>query len=133
MSASITRRRWWRTIGRRTREQPGVDFLKRVPTWWDETRVLADQIGELLVVARRKGKSWYVGGMSAGQSRELTLPLAFLGAGPHSATIWKDASGAEQDPNKLTTETLNLSFPDPLKLHLALDGGFVAHFAPMEK
>ena len=113
--------------------QPGFDFLKRVPTWWDETRVLADQIGELLVVARRKGKSWYVGGMSAGPSRELTLPLAFLGPGPRSATIWKDASGAEQDPNKLTTETLNLSFPDTFKLRLAIDGGFVAHFAPMEK
>ena len=71
--------------------------------------------------------------MSAGPSRELTLPLAFLGPGPRSATIWKDASGAEQDPNKLTTETLNFSFPDTFKLRLAIDGGFVAHFAPMEK
>ena len=113
--------------------QPGFDFLKRVPTWWDETRVIADQIGELLVVARRKGKSWYVGGMSAGQARELTLPLAFLGPGPRSATIWKDASDAEQDPNKLTTETLNLSFPGTLKLRLAFDGGFVAKFTPVEK
>jgi alpha-glucosidase len=113
--------------------QSGFDFLKRVPTWWDETRVLADQIGELLVVARRKGKSWYVGGMSAGQSRELSLPLSFLGKGRHTARIWKDASDAEEDPNKLTTETLNLSSTNTLKLPLALDGGFVAQIVPAGK
>jgi alpha-glucosidase len=113
--------------------QPGFDFLKQVPTWWDETRVLADQVGELLVVARRKGNSWYVGGMSAGQSRELTLPLAFLGAGNHSATIWKDAPDAEQDPNKLNIESLKLSSGDMLKVHLSLDGGFVAQFVPMKR
>jgi len=113
--------------------QPGFDFLKMVPTWWDETRVLSDQIGELLVVARRKGKSWYVGGMSARQSRELALPLSYLGQGRYRATIWKDATDAEQDPNKLTTETLHLSSRDTLPLHLALDGGFVARFVPMAK
>ena len=32
--------------------QPGFEFLQRVPTWWDETRVLAAHIGELLVTAK---------------------------------------------------------------------------------
>src|SRR5262245_66441085 len=61
--------------------QPGFDFLKLVPTWWDETRVLSDQIGELFVVARRKDKSWYVGGMSARQPRDFSLALSFLSKG----------------------------------------------------
>ena len=43
--------------------QPGFDFLKAVPTWWDETRVLVGVVGEVLITARRKGRTWYVGGM----------------------------------------------------------------------
>ena len=56
-------------------DQPGFDFLKLVPTWWDETRVLSTEIGALLVTARRKGQTWYIGGMSAGPPRDLELPL----------------------------------------------------------
>ena len=68
--------------------------------------------------------------MSAKRLRELALPLSFLGAGRYTARVWKDASDAESDPNHLTTETLKLSSADTLKLHLALDGGFVAQLAP---
>ena len=106
--------------------QPGFDFVKLVPTWWDETRVVASQIGELLVTARRKGATWYLGGMSAKRPRDLTLSMSFVGKGRYSARIWKDASDAGSDPNHLSTETLGLSFKDTLKVHLALGGGFVA-------
>ena len=110
--------------------QPGFDFLKLVPTWWDETRVLAGQVGELLVTARRKGTTWYLGGMSAKQPRDLALPLSFLGAGRYTARIWKDASDVQVDPNHLTTETASFTSADTLKVHLALDGGFVAQLTP---
>lgn len=95
--------------------------------------MLAGQVGELLVTARRKGATWYLGGMSAKQPRELALQLLFLGAGRYTATIWKDASDAESDPNHLTTETLNLSSADTIKLRLALNGGFAAQLAPAGK
>jgi len=110
--------------------QPGFEFLKMVPTWWDETRILEGRVGELLVIARRKGKVWYLGGMSAKQPRELALPLAFLGVGHYQAEIWKDAPDAETDPNHLVTEALALSPSDTLKIHIALDGGFVARLRP---
>ena len=110
--------------------QPGFDFLELVPTWWDETKVLVGQVGELLVTARRKGETWYLGGLSAKQPRELALPLTFLGSGRYAARIWKDASDTDSDPNHLATETLNLSAADKLHLCIALDGGFVAQLAP---
>jgi alpha-glucosidase len=113
--------------------QPGFDFLKRVPTWWDETKVLDGQPGELLVTARRKDTTWYLGGMSAKQPRNLDLPLSFLGAGRYTVTIWKDAPDPASNPNHLTTETLNLSPADTLKVHLALDGGFVAELTAVGK
>jgi len=113
--------------------QPGLDFLELVPTWWDETKVLTGQIGELLVTARRKGRTWYLGGMSAKQPRDLALPLSFLGAGRYTARIWKDAPNAESYPNHLATETLSVLSTDTLSLHFALDGGFVAQIAPARK
>jgi alpha-glucosidase len=110
--------------------QPGFDFIQLVPTWWDETRVMAGQIGELLVTARRKGATWYLGGMSATKPRDLALPLSFLGRGRYSARIWKDAADAEAEPNHLSIETADLASTGMLKLHLALDGGFVAQLVP---
>jgi alpha-glucosidase len=112
--------------------QPGFDFVTSVPTWWDETRVLAGEVGELLVTARRKGTSWYLGGISAKRPRELAISLAFLSPARYTGTIWKDAADVESDPNHLSTESLNLSSADTLTLHLALDGGFVAKLALVE-
>jgi len=110
--------------------QPGFDFLKLVPTWWDETRVLTGKIGEVLVTARRKGATWYLGGMSAKKPRELELSLSFLGANRYAATVWKDGPDATIDPNQLKAETLNVSSSDQLRVHMAVDGGFVARLAP---
>jgi len=110
--------------------QAGFEFLQLVPTWWDETRVLAGKIGEELVTARRKGNTWYVGGIAAGPARNLNLPLSFLGTGQYRAKLWKDASDADSEPNHLATESLNVSAQDSLNVHFGLDGGFVAQFTP---
>ena len=110
--------------------QPGFDFLETVPTWWDETKVLAGQVGELLVTARRKGAKWYLGGMSAKQPHDVALPLSFLSTGHYALRVWKDASDADSNPNHLVTENLNLSAGDTLRVHLSRDGGFVAQLAP---
>ena len=113
--------------------QPGFDFLKLVPTWWDETRVLVGEVGEILVTARRKGKTWYLGGLSAKGPRDLDLPLSFLGAGRYTAKIWKDATDSQTKPNHLVTEILRVSGGDKLKVQIALDGGFVAQLTPTSR
>lgn len=110
--------------------QAGFEFLKRVPTWWDETRVLIGQVGELLVTARRKGRDWYLGGMSALRERDLEIPLSFLGEGSFQATLWKDASDVKTDPNHLTVEDVLVSAKHPLPIHVGMDGGFVAIISP---
>ncbi|MEP6681936.1 MAG: glycoside hydrolase family 97 catalytic domain-containing protein, partial [Parafilimonas sp.] len=40
--------------------QPGFDFIKEVPTVWDETVVPNAEEGEWVSIARRKGTSWYI-------------------------------------------------------------------------
>jgi alpha-glucosidase len=113
--------------------QPGFDFLTTVPTWWDETRVLVGEVGEVLVTARRRGRTWYVGGMAAKQARMLDLPLSFLTLGRYTARIWKDAPDALTDPNHLTTETFPAAPGDTLHIPVSVDGGFVAQFTPTRK
>ncbi len=110
--------------------QPGFEFLQLVPTWWDETRVLVDKIGEVLVTARRKGNTWYVGGISAGPAHDVSLPLSFLGSGRYTVKLWKDAPDADSQPNHLAKETLELPSAGSLPVHFSVDGGFVAQLVP---
>ena len=108
--------------------QPGFDFLSLVPTYWDETRVLVGEIGEVLVTARRKGRDWYIGCISAKRARDLALPLSFLGTGEFTATIWRDATESVSDPNRLTREMRTVTAQTALRVPVALDGGFVVQF-----
>ena len=111
--------------------EPGFDFLKGVPTWWDETRVLVGDVGQMLVTARRRGATWYLGGMSAKRAHDLDLPLGFLGKGRYSATVWGDAPTAESDPNRLNVTTSQVTAAHALRIHTAIVGGFTARFTPL--
>jgi len=51
-----------------------IDFMKAVPTTWDEVRFLDGYPGKYAVLARRKGDKWYVAGINA-QKETLTLKL----------------------------------------------------------
>jgi alpha-glucosidase len=97
----------------------GFDFIRAVPTTWDETRFLAGDIDEFVAVARRKGKDWYIGVMGTEQAREVSLPLAFLGAGKFKAKLWQD--GAE--PTALEISERAVKSSDALTLKLAPSGG----------
>lgn len=42
-----------------------LDFLREVPTTWDETRYIDGLPGEYVALARRKGDTWYVAAINA--------------------------------------------------------------------
>ena len=73
---------------------PGADFISIVPASWDETRVLAGEIGRYIVVARRSGRDWYIGAMGDEEARTLELDLDFLPAADYRATLWRDGDAA---------------------------------------
>ena len=70
--------------------EPGLDFLRIVPTAWDETRFLLGEVGEFIVLARRSGDQWFVGAMTNEAARRLLVPLSFLPPGRFAATIYGD-------------------------------------------
>lgn len=56
-----------------------IDFMKKVPTTWDETRFVTGYPGKHAVIARRHGDAWYVTGVNAeDEAVVLTLDLSML-------------------------------------------------------
>jgi alpha-glucosidase len=106
------------------RGQPGLEFMTRVPTTWDETRVLHAEMGRCLVIARRKGNAWYFGGMTSTEGRELALPLDFLGDGPFEAELYLDHP--DGGPNSVTRRKQAVSATDMLRVAIPRAGGFAA-------
>ena len=57
-----------------------IDYLKDIPTNWDETRFIDGYPGKYAVFARRKGKTWHVVGINGeNASKSLDLDLSFMG------------------------------------------------------
>ncbi len=105
--------------------QDGFDFLRTMPTVWDETVVPGAEVGQWVSIARRKGRDWYVGTINNNTARTITIPLSFLPAGNYQAEIYKDGSDAVNNPNVLVKETKELNSQSNLTLDLPAGGGQV--------
>jgi alpha-glucosidase len=112
------------------RGQPELDFLKIVPTVWDDTRVLDGAVGEHLVIARRNGSRWFLGALTDRNSRDIPVKLDFLGPGSWTLKLWKDAPDSDTVGEHLATEQRTVTAADALILHLARAGGAVACLEP---
>jgi alpha-glucosidase len=98
-------------------------FLASVPTTWDDTRYVEGVPGEYVVLARRKGERWYLGGIGGDTTpRELRVNLMFLGEGRFSATTIAD--GPDDDSFAESTSAVHAGTPLPVSMRPR--GGFVA-------
>ena len=108
------------------KEPEYTDFIAQVPTTFDETVALAGEVGEYIILARRKGNTWFVAAMTNWTPRDLTIDLSFLPAGAHEAVIFSDGVNADRDATDWRMETRRLSASDKLNVHLAPGGGWTA-------
>lgn len=66
-----------------------LDFLRDVPTTWDETRFIEGYPGKYVVLARRSGDKWYLAAINAmPEELKLNLNLEFMTSG--EATLYDD-------------------------------------------
>ncbi|MCX6559068.1 MAG: glycoside hydrolase family 97 protein [Candidatus Aminicenantes bacterium] len=115
------------------REPTCLAFLSKVPTVWDETRVLDAKLGDYVVVARRSGRDWYIGAMTDATERTLTLDLSFLEQKEvYAALIYQDGVNADRDGNDFTFTKQSLLGKDPLTIRLAPGGGWAARIIPLD-
>lgn len=102
-------------------------FLMTVPVSWDDTRYVEGAPGEYVVLARRNGERWYLGGIGGdATARDLRLNLSFLGEGAFSASIIADGP----DDRSFAESTTSVTRADLLPVSVRARGGFVATLAP---
>lgn len=98
-----------------------LDFLSKVPTIWDESVCLEAEVGQHIVMARRKGKDWYLGGMTSSEAHKVNLKLDFLQGGPYQATLLGD--GKSMDDLQQVEKTVHKD--EEINLTMQKNGGFV--------
>lgn len=106
--------------------QPGADFLKLVPTTWDDIRFIGGYPGEYVAIAKRTGNEWFVGVMNNSKEKEITFKLDFISTGEHTIDTWADAKDANTAPKNLKVTSQKVKSGDIVKIKLANNGGWVA-------
>ena len=94
--------------------QWAIDFMKQVPTTWDEVRFVDGYPGQYVIMARRSGDKWYVAGINAtDKPLKLALSLPMLATG--EAQLYMNG--------QLTT--VKLAKKKTLKVEIPTNGGVV--------
>ena len=112
-------------------DEPELAFWDALPTTWDETRFLEGRIGELAVVARRRGADWFVGVLHSGSApRTYELALDFLAdAAPATATLYTD-DPALTTRTRVAIATRPVRRGDRLGIPLQAQGGAAVRIVP---
>jgi alpha-glucosidase len=111
------------------RDAPGFEFIRRVPTAWDQTRFISGEPGRDIVLARRSGTTWYLGAMTADEARAESVALRFLPPGKYRATVWQDGAA----PNEVKRSERTVTRADTLVLQLAAAGGAAVVLEPLKQ
>ncbi|PKA96743.1 alpha-glucosidase [Flavobacteriaceae bacterium MAR_2009_75] len=110
--------------------EPELEFFDAVPTTWDETRILHAKIGEVGVIARRKGKEWFIGGINGKIEKQLDLNFDFLQEDVvYNAKLYTDDETINTR-TKVKIKELELNQLDEIELKIKANNGFTMHLIP---
>jgi len=113
-----------------------LEFIKSVPADWSESHLLAGEVGEFALFARkdRNSADWYVGGVNDSAPRDLSVSFDFLEPGKrYAADVYRDGEGATyltEARHNITIERKIVRRGDVLLLHLASGGGVAIRLKP---
>jgi alpha-glucosidase len=105
-------------------------FLKEVPNAWDDIKLLEGTPGKSVIIARRKGNQWYIGGISAElRERTKSIKLDFLPEGQkYKLTLIADG----KHDKDFATQYLLVDKAGSVDVRLLRRGGFVACLKPVQ-
>jgi alpha-glucosidase len=113
------------------REPESLDFIANIPTVWDESIAIDGEVAKHVTIARRKGDTWYMGGMTDWSARDMEIDLSFLPKGNYRITLFRDGVNAHRVGRDYKREIFETSSSDKLSVHLAPGGGFAAKIESM--
>lgn len=104
-------------------------FIVDVPVEWSESRYLAAEPGDYVVIARKdkNSESWYVGGVSDDNARTMPLSFDFLDEGKeYVATVYADAKDADYatNPEAYVIYSGKVTAKSVTEIAMARGGGF---------
>ena len=95
-------------------------FLREVPAAWDDTQLIDGEPGKKVVIARRDGSRWFLGGLAAGDRQTLAVDTNFLGSGR-----WLVETVTDGD-NGLVRSSETVLGGEAIQVPVAANGGFAA-------
>ncbi|MDD5063995.1 MAG: glycoside hydrolase family 97 catalytic domain-containing protein [Phycisphaerae bacterium] len=97
------------------------DFIKEVPSRWDDTRFIDGYPGKLVVIARKFNNSWFIAGINGEDTeKSIDLDLTFIKNFKTGVLITDGSRNRSFDMKKITLTT-----GKPLKIKLKGNGGFI--------
>jgi alpha-glucosidase len=89
---------------------------------------LAAEAGKYVIMARRKGDKWYIGGITNGDQEERTfhLSLDFLSPGLHRLTAFKDGVNAGYQAMHYNRIEQEVSRQSSIEIRMMKNGGYAA-------
>lgn len=107
------------------KEPECMEFLSPVPVVWDETKVLKASVGEYVVVARRSGDTWYIGGMVGKKGQKFDINLDFI-EGKRTMTSWEDGVNVDMNAQDVARRVKKVKRGDTITIDMYDGGGFAA-------
>lgn len=112
-------------------DEPELEFWDKIPTTWDETKILDGAPAEFVTTARRKGNDWFVGTITNNDARDLKLSFAFLPKGKnYTATIYGD-DDTVQTKTKVGIKKIQVNSTTKIDFHLKASGGQAIYLTPI--
>jgi alpha-glucosidase len=88
--------------------------------------VIEAAVADYILIARRKGKDWYIGGMTDATPRDLLLKLDFLEEGNYTMVLIKDGKNAGRNAEDYKLEVQEVNMDSVIPIHMVSGGGWVA-------
>ncbi len=111
--------------------EPELEFWDKIPTVWDETKVLQGKPGEYISTARRSGSDWFIGTITNNDARTLTLSFEFLTKGRnYTASIYSDDASV-QTATHVKVERIRVNSETVLSIDLKASGGQAIYLHPI--
>ncbi len=115
------------------KEEECTRFIAEFPSVWDRTVALDAKVGEHVVMARKNGESWYIGGMTNWEERDYILDFSFLPAGrTFEATLFVDGINANKYAQDYKVKTMKVTNATQLPVRMAKGGGFACILNPVK-
>jgi alpha-glucosidase len=101
-----------------------MEFLGSFPTVWDQTQIISARVSDYAIIARKKGNTWYVAGMTDWTAREFTINLNFLDKGQYILTGYEDGLNSEKNPRDYRHREALVDKTKSIQIKMAPGGGF---------